>query len=347
MRGMLDLPERIVNFIECGVVAEFATVSAAGVPVDTPTFYFPSDDLATIDLATSLVNPAKAERVRRNAKVGMLMDGTADEPVVSIRGLAAVRDTDFEAIARRYIAETGFRHIGPDMTWEVARKSVQYWTRILIEVTPARILWWDNPAAMDGPPHSWNAPAETIYPPSDPAPPGRLSQGIWPARPWAEVAQEAIARGRTPHLAVCDADGFPVPIGVRSFDLVEGGFKLTIPRGVPWPMVGKASLSFEGFQLFVGEASTEGSTTLFRVERALPQNMAARDPKGVLRQGEETLRKRQARLEEELGRRGKSIPAIPLQEPARTRLGKLREARIASGVPIPGFADDRGSQGKG
>ena len=44
---------------------------------------------------------------------------------------------------------------------------------------------------------------------------------------------------------------------------------------------------------------------------------------------------------EELRRRGKSIPSIPINEPPPTRMAKLRQARIASGKPITGFNVDR------
>jgi hypothetical protein len=337
LSNIRDLPDRVFKFLEAGVVMEFATVSAAGVPIDTPTYYFPSGDMATIDLATGLVNPTKAERARRNPKVGLLMDGAADEPVVCVRGHAAVRDSDFEANARRYISETGFRQLGPSLNWAEARKAVQYWTRIIIEVTPIRILWWDSVVAMDHPPQVWNAAEAKELPASDPAPPGQITPGLWPVRPWQEVVPEAVAKGRIPHLTVCDEEGYPLPIRTRSFELADDGFKLVVPEGIPWRITGKATLSFEGHMIFVGEAVPDETTIFLKVERVLPQNRAAQDSKGVLQLNAELHGTRQLRLEAELRRRGKSIPAIPLEEPAPTRMAKLRQARIATGVPITGF----------
>jgi hypothetical protein len=334
---MRDLPERVFKFLESGVVAEFATLSAANLPIDTPTYYFPSDDMKTIDLATGLINPSKAERARRNPKVGMLMEGGATEPVVALRGHAAVHDTDFDANALRYCAETGFRMLSPNMTWAEARKNVQYWTRIIIEVMPSRILWWDTPAVMDGPPQVWNAPAGAIYPKSDPAPPGEASRGLWPARPWQDVALDAHAKSRLPHLTVCDPEGYPMPIRARAFEQVENGFKLTLPHGVPWPYTGQATLSFEGHMIFAGTAVTDGAYTLLKVARALPQNQASQSKSGVLHLGDDMRRIRQEKLETELKRRGKPIPNIPVEEPAPTRMAKLRQARIASGLPITGI----------
>ena len=342
MSGMRDLPERVFRLIESGVVAEFATVSAAGVAIDTPTYYFPSDDMATIDLATGLPNPAKAERARRNPKVGLLIDGKADEPVVAVRGHAAVRDGNLEANAVRYLAETGFKSVSHGLSWEQARKAVTYWSRIIIENTPVRIMWWENPATTDQPPQVWNAPADITYPSSDPKPSGEMRPSAWLARPWREVARDAAAGQWGAHLTVLDEDGYPMPMRARTFELVSDGFRLVMPRGVPWRYTGIGTVTFGGFQTFVGEAMPENTGILFKVERALPQLPSAKDTKEVLRPSEDTRRKAMARLEYEAKRRGQPIPTIPAEIPPPTRLAKLRQARIVGDAPITGMVAEKG-----
>jgi hypothetical protein len=342
MSGMQHLPERVFKLIESGVVAEFATVSAVGVAIDTPTYYFPSDDMATIDVATGLPNPAKAERARRNRKVGLLIDGKAAEPVVAVRGHAAVRDANLEANAIRYLAETGFKSVSHGLPWEQARKAVHYWSRIIIENTPVRIMWWENPAAMDEPPQVWNAPANSVYPPSDPKPSAEMMPSAWPVRPWREVARDSIA-GRWPaNLTVLDDGGYPMPMRARAFELVNDGFRLVMPRGIPWRYAGKGSVTFGGFQTFVGEAVPESTGIGFKVERALPQLPSTKDTREVLQPSEDTRSKAMARLEYEAKRRGQSIPNIPLEVPLPTRLAKVRQARIAGDAPITGMVAEKG-----
>ena len=235
MSTLHDLPQHVFAMIESGVVAEFSTVTAAGMPIDTPTYYFPADDMSTLDLATGLPNPAKAERARRNSKVGLLIEGRPEEPLVVVRAHAAVRDRDIQANAIRYLAETGYKGISHGITWEQARLAVTYWSRIIIENKPERIYWWDNHAALDRPPQVWNAAPGIVYPQSDPAPAGNMSASAWPVRGWRDVAQDAVNSGNAAHLSVLDEDGFPLPMRTRSFEVTEQGFRLMMPKSPSRP----------------------------------------------------------------------------------------------------------------
>lgn len=343
-RGLHDLPKRVFDLVESGVVAEFSTVSAAGIPIDTPTYYFPADDMTTIDLATGLPNPAKAERARRNSRVGLLIEGRPEEPVVVVRAHAAVRDADIQANAIRYLAETGYKGISHGITWEEARQAITYWSRIIIENKPERVYWWDDHAALDGPPHVWIAPPDTGYPVSDPAPARKMKRSAWPVRAWQDVAHDAVAGGNPGHLSVLDEDGFPLPMRARSCEQTPEGFRLGLPKGVPWRLTGRASLTFAGFQTFVGDAETDGKDVVFRVERSLPQHPSALDTKQVLQPSEDTRAKARARLEYEAERRGQSLPVIPDEPPARTRIALIRQARIESDAPITGLTEEHGNR---
>jgi len=337
MTPIQSLPENVIRVIEGAPFTEYATVSAAAVPINTPTYVFPSDDLGVLALATGLAYPAKAERARRNPRVGLLLEGGANEPVVSIRGRAAVRDADLANNARRYISETGFEGISYGLSWREARKAVWYWTRVIVEVTPQLIMWWDNPAAMDEAPNVWIAPDGFVFPQSDPAPVGKPSAApSWPQRPWQEIAQDGLGRGVLPHLTLCDDDGYPLPIRLRSCELVGDRFKLRLPRWTPWSLQGKAHLSYIGLECFVGDLDVEGDNVWFKVERALPQLPSMMDPKLVLSPTEDLRQTFMTRLTEEVARRSQSIPTLPEEVPTPTRLARHRFAKFGSGAKAEG-----------
>ena len=322
-----NLPEDVAHLIRTRYFCEFATLSKAGAPIDTPLVPFTSDDLETIDSATGLAYPVKAERARRNPKVGLLFEGGEDEPVVSISGMAAVRDRDFQANLERYLSEqilTGFLDPNVIDYENVTRKAIWYFTRILICVKPAVVRWWSNPAVMDGRPREWRAPDGTVYPQSDPAPSGGATNAPWRKQSsWRDLAQGAIARGAPAHLTLVDAEGFPLSIRAREVRATNEGFRLAMPDWLPWSG-GKASVSFEGIEIFIGEARFDGREALVRVERALPVHPLMADPSEILNPRPETRDALMARIERELERRGSPLPRMPDHAPEPTAGARYR-----------------------
>jgi len=359
MNHLKDLPAPVVDLIRRSFQSEFGTVSSAGVPIDTPMNHFWSEDLKSLDCGTGLGYPIKAERVRRNPKVGLLLEGCGpDEPVISIAGLGAVRDSDLQANTERYIAETAGERVNK-APWSLAKNAVWYYCKIIIEIVPVRILWWASHTEMESPPHRWDAPADTVYPPSDPAPPGELSTAAkWPQPSWRELARRAMAReamlrphrmpgvltpdgiratARAPaHLTVCDDQGYPLPIRVRDVQLVDDGFRMSVPKGAPWQRSGKATLTYEGLETFIGDITPDGDMTFLKVERALPLHPITADPKRIWEPTQETYDGLMTRVKQELARRNQPIPTISAAEPVPTEGARLRMARIASfGTPDP------------
>ena len=310
-----ELPEPVLDLMRAGSVAGFATVSAAGMPIDTPVLYFSNESLDTFNLTTGLAYPAKAERARRNPKVGLLLEGRPDEPVISVAGMAAVRDADLQGNVHRYLAEAA--HTLPhNPDWALARQAVWYWTRIIVEIVPVRVRWWARPSEMDGPPQCWSAPADAVFPRSDPAPPGKPSAPpMWHQPPWPDLADRAMARGARCHLTLLDSDGFPLPMPVRSARRTQTGFVLDLPAGIPGPLTGPACLTFGGIETFLGRIASSSSSAELRVERALPVFPMTEDMAQLWQPSEKTRAELMRRLGEETARRGQAIPTIPQDRP--------------------------------
>lgn len=322
------LPDSVLALIESAVVTEYATVSAQGVPIDTPTFVFGSRSPLRLDVATGLAYPVKAERARRNPRVGLLLEGGPGEPVVAFAAIAAVRDASIQANADRYIGETiaYYESYSGGNPWSVGRQAVHYWSRIFVECTPQRIWWWPDAASLDRAPQRWDAPAGTAFPASDPAPAGLPSKAPnWPARDWRETAGGMVASGIGAHLTCLSEDGFPMPVRVRAARLVDDGFELELPRGIPWRLDGAATLTYVGLSTFVGRMSGQRLV----VERILPTLPMVQDQSEVWLPKESTRIALTGRLDVELARRGQRLPQIPQTPPPPTAGSQRRAARMA------------------
>lgn len=326
------LPDNVLKVMMSSIFCEYATVSAQGVPIDTPTYAFMATGGGTLDIATGLAYPAKAERARRNPRVGLLLEGGPGEPVVSIAAMGAVRDASIQANADRYIAETiayydTYSYGNP---WSVGRKAVYYWSRLFVECMPKRILWWPGPEAMDQPPQRWDAPAGRNYPASDPAPTAKPSKvPAWPMHEWRARAEEMQKLGFGAHLTLLDDEGFPLPIRARSVSITNDGFNIDVPKSAPWQIQGQATLCYIGLSTFVGTVKPGSQGVHFSVERMLPVLPTMQDASKIWTPDETTYRGLMGRLEEELARRGQAIPTIPDNPPAPTEGSVRRAERMA------------------
>jgi hypothetical protein len=324
------LPPDIAQMIASAMFCEFGTISAQGVPIDTPLLCFADPGCRSIDVGTGLAYPTKAERARRNPKVGLLLEGGPTQPVISIGALATVKDANIQANAERYIAEViaYFDSFSGGNPWAVARQAVWYWARIFILATPKNISWWRSPAQMNEAPQRWDAPPDFEYPSSDPAPKAPASTAPkWPTREWQERAQELLAQKIGGHLTLVDNEGYPLPIRTHSAELVDDGLLLGLPKGVPWRPQGQASLCFAGLATFIGEAHADTRGTHFTVERMLPDLPLVLDPREIWTPSDAIRTSLVTRLEQELARRGLPIPTIPHEPPAPTR-GSLARALL-------------------
>lgn len=318
------LPEPVFQFLASRTTAEFATLSAAGFPIDTPTFYFTNEDLTSVDIATGLAYPAKAWRARKNPKVGLLIEGAPEEPVIAIAGLAAVRDADIQGNLERYLAETIFApNVDPSVVpWDKTRERLYYLARIIVQIAPVRIRWWSERRRIDLEPSEWNAPDCSVYPASDPAPLGAPSPSpSWRQPDWRVLAEEAVAGGMPAHVTLTDDDGFPAIFRARNIILDHDGFEIDVPEHAVG-MEGQASLSFVGKEVFVGSATVKGGRLSFAVTRGLPVLPMMDDRQGLSR---DRLAQLNARLKTELARLGQPMPNVPLQPPQPTNGARLRE----------------------
>jgi hypothetical protein len=322
-------PDEVLPIFQRAITCQVGTVTRQGAPVTLPLTPYLGATGHTLDVSTGLTYPAKAERVRRHPRVGMLFadpvgSGLANPPVVLVYGLGAVHDRDLQANADRYLRLSRVKLPGlyGQLPWFVVRRQRWYWTRMWIHITPIRILWWPG-GDLDALPRRWDAPLGTAPEPSDPAPPGKQPPPWKPASDqWRPRAAYALRRLGLPTLTVTDEEGFPVPFCIRRATLAADGFALDLPAHRPAPVRGPACLSFhehderfsrEENATFAGsvESRNDGQVD-FHVARVLGDLSAPgfwpRRVWSVLA----TRRRLQSRLRAEVARRGQPVPTIRL-----------------------------------
>ena len=306
-------PDQAAATIVSSAVAEVATLTGTGVPLDTPLLSWVSEDGTTVNVSTGLSYPVKAERARRRPTVGLCFGGAGSELVVAMTAIATVRDRDIQTNAERYANLTGsmVAQLSAGRPWRELRRAVWYWARIWIECAPVRVMWWAG--GLDHPATVWRNPGPPVQSSSDPPPSGSPTRGpAWPVPDWRGSAEMAIHGLPLPYLTALDQEGYPIPFPVTGVRLDRDGFDLEVPAGAPWQPIGLASLCFGGRATFVG--SMAGSRLL--VERQLPDLPLVADPQQIFSPEPDVEAALMSRLQAELHRRGQTLPVMPEEPPA-------------------------------
>lgn len=327
MSNAPDLPAEVWQVLDRSITVEYTSLTRAGAPIMVPVTPYAADDRSTLDVATGLTYPTKAERARRNPKVSLLYrdpvgSGLVQPPVVLVQGLATVRDADLQANTDRYarltLAKLPAAYKGSPKF--MLRTMDWYFARIWIHVTPLRVSWWDG-ETMASEQNQWVAPPGATAPPSDPAPPGKQPPPwLEPPADWRAIARDAVPRLAQRSLAWVHADGFPLSVPVTGLDQTSTGFRLQIGRNLPGTPAGSACLTVHGHpeefsgmenHTFLGEVhGTSEHGYEFTVERALADfsitgNKLVRSL-ALLRKS----RRLKPRLASEAARRGQPVPRV-------------------------------------
>ena len=151
-RVVAELPSEVEDVFEEFRTCEMSTLARDGTPITWPTLPFWYSDEKRFTVTASIALAQKAFNVRRNPRVSLLFSnptasGLENPPAVLVQGDAEAPDeietsvAGFEEELRKvYPRQPASRAYGNDpftryfMDW--------YFMRLMIYVTPRRILWW-------------------------------------------------------------------------------------------------------------------------------------------------------------------------------------------------------------
>jgi hypothetical protein len=151
-RSIAGVPEEVESVFREFRTCELSTLARDGTPITWPTLPFWRPDEGRFLITTSIGLPYKAFNVRRDPRVSLLFSdptasGLSDHPAVLVQGDARAPDEvvatvdgfedDLRLLMRRQ-PPSGFYSSNP-----LTRYLFDwYYMRLMIHVTPRRVLWW-------------------------------------------------------------------------------------------------------------------------------------------------------------------------------------------------------------
>ncbi len=159
----LGLPPEVEAVLGGYLCCELATLAADGTPVAWPAAPLYLPDRGRLLLTTTIGFPVKASNIGRDPRVSLLFSdptgsGLRHGPAVLVQGTATVSEevqtwgedlgAHWRRIARIQPASRFFSRTPPVrwfMDW--------YYMRLVIHVTPARVVWWAGGDTSSAPRH--------------------------------------------------------------------------------------------------------------------------------------------------------------------------------------------------
>jgi hypothetical protein len=155
MSDLLNLPPDVEAVFREFLTCELSTLAKDGAPITWPTEPFFQLQQGRFLITTSIGLAQKAYNIRRNPRVSLLFSnptgsGLADPPAVLVQGDASVCDEIYTEYTGE-LAETVSVSLKRQPAGELYSSNPLmrylfdwYYMRLLIYVTPRRILWWDQ-----------------------------------------------------------------------------------------------------------------------------------------------------------------------------------------------------------
>jgi Pyridoxamine 5'-phosphate oxidase len=151
-RDVAGLPPEVQDVFEQFRTCELSTLARDGTPITWPTLPFWYSDEKRFTITTSIALARKALNVRRNPRVSLLFSdptasGLENPPAVLVQGDAEAPDEIETSVAgfaeelrKVYRWQPASRAYGSN---PLTRRFMDwYFMRLMIHVTPRRILWW-------------------------------------------------------------------------------------------------------------------------------------------------------------------------------------------------------------